>query len=60
MPGVAVAIRYAAQNHKCSGVRVPCSTVPAVNETWYRHPEHCHNSRLRSSTASEPPHLGHR
>lgn len=34
IPGVPVVIKYAAQNHRCSGVRVPCSTVPAVSDTW--------------------------
>ena len=26
-------IRHAAQNHRCSGLRVPCSAVPAVSDT---------------------------
>ena len=58
-PGVEVLIRYAAQNHKCSGVRVLCSTVPAVTDVWRWQAAHSHTSRrLATGHASSLPQRG--
>ena len=40
MPGVCDVTRYAAQNQTCNGVCVPCITVPAVREAWWRQLRH--------------------
>ena len=40
MPRLSVVIRYAAQNHRVSGVFVLCRIVPAVSETWCRQAAH--------------------
>jgi hypothetical protein len=55
IPGWWVAARYAAQNHRRSGWRVPCITVPAVTDVCAPQPLHCQTSRRRCITPISPP-----
>ena len=60
MPRLSVVIRYAAQNQVVSGVLVRWNTVPAVNDTWYRHCAHSCRCHSGSGYARCPPQRGQR
>jgi hypothetical protein len=50
MPFAGVAISHAARNQVRKPRWLPCSTVPAVTETWRSQAAHCRVSRSRPSS----------
>src|SRR5665213_3486084 len=55
IPGWCVATRYAAQNHRRSGICVLCITVPAVTEVCAPQLLHCHTRRAWCIAPTSPP-----